>query len=138
MSEQGLILKASEAEKEETLVFLSELHSSPHLTQRDLSTKLNVSLGKTNYLIKQFIKTGMLKVRNFSENPGKIKKVKYILTKKGFKEKVRLTYYFLKRKESEYNRMKDEWERLASFMELIDKAAVEELKAVTSDVLSKK
>ena len=48
-------------------------------------------------------------MRNFSHNPGKIKKAQYILTTKGIREKLSLTYYFLKRKEAEYNLIKNEW-----------------------------
>lgn len=126
MSEQTVVLNPniSKIEKEETLSLLSELHNSSHLTQRDLSVKLNVSLGKINYLIKQLMQKGLIKARNFSNNPGKLKKVKYILTQEGFKEKVRLTYYFLKRKESEYRRIKEDWEQLSFLLNTVgnDKA----------------
>jgi len=36
--------------------------------------------------------------------------VKYILTKKGLEERIRLTWYFLKRKEKEYLELKKEAE----------------------------
>jgi len=62
----------------------------------------------------QLIKKGIVKMKNFSSNPGKLGKVKYILTGKGIKEKLHLTYYFLQRKETEYNKLKDEWLRLRS------------------------
>ena len=55
-------------------------------------------------------------MKSFSHNPGKIKKVQYILTPKGLKEKLSLTYYFLKRKEAEYNSIKNEWEKVKSIM----------------------
>ena len=97
---------------EEAFRLLSELHNSPNLTQRQLSQSLNISLGKTNYLIQQLIKKGVLKMKSFSHNPEKIKKVQYILTPKGMKEKLSLTYYFLKRKENEYNSLKKEWEKV--------------------------
>lgn len=99
-------------EKEETFTLLSEIHNSADHTQRDLSVKLNVSLGKVNYLIKELMKRGFISVRSFSTNPEKIKKVRYILTKKGFHARVDLTHYFLKKKEEEYHRMKVEWERV--------------------------
>ena len=91
---------------------MSELHKTPHLTQRELSLRLNISLGKTNYLLKQLMAKGILKIRNFSTRPGKLGKVKYILTKKGIEEKLKLAYYFLKRKEEEYNHFKKECEGL--------------------------
>ncbi len=43
---------------------------------------------------------------------NKLKKVKYLLTNKGLREKLRLTYYFLKQKEVEYNRLKKELRNL--------------------------
>jgi len=69
---------------------------------------LNISLGKTNYLLRELIKKGMLKVKNFSEDKEKVRKAKYILTKKGFEEKLRLALYFLKKKENEYLELKKE------------------------------
>ena len=105
-----------EPHNEETFRLLSELHNSPNLTQRELSKNLNISLGKTNYLIQQLIKKGIVKMKSFSHNPGKIKKVQYILTPRGMREKLSLTYYFLKRKEAEYNSIKNEWEKVKSTM----------------------
>ena len=113
MSEQPLINNKITPKREETLTLLSELYKSPHLTQRALSLRLNISLGKTNYLLHELIKEGAIKARNFSHNEGKLKKVRYILTPKGLEEKIKLTYYFLKRKETEYNLIKQEWEQLA-------------------------
>ncbi len=114
MSEQISPPQILNSQKEESLHILSELHKSPHFTQRDLASRLNISLGKTNYLIKELIKKGLIKVRNFSHNPEKLKKVKYILTRRGLEEKINLTYHFLKKKELEYNRIKEEWKRLNS------------------------
>ena len=98
--------------KEDIFNILRILSSSHELTQRDLSHHLSVSLGKTNYLLKSLAKQGLVKIKNFTRHDQKLKKVKYILTKRGFEEKLRLTYYFLKRKETEYNRVKKEWEQL--------------------------
>ena len=99
-------------QKEEVLYLIKEVESSPLTTQRSLSAKLGISLGKTNYLLKELIKKGSIKARNFSHGNGKLKKVRYMLTEKGLSEKLHLTYHFLKRKESEYNRIKKEWEQL--------------------------
>jgi len=107
-----LNLNSKDQLKAEIFYLLSELSKSPEITQRQLSSKLNISLGKTNYLLRKLIRKGLIKVKNFSHRPGKIKKIKYILTPEGFKEKVRLTYHFLKRTEAEYNYLKREWERL--------------------------
>lgn len=94
--------------KEEILNILRILSSDNNLTQRDLSTHLGFSLGKTNYLLKSLAQKGLLKIKNFTCKDNKLKKVKYLLTKKGLREKLKLTYYFLKKKENEYKRLKKE------------------------------
>jgi len=105
MSEQAL--------KEEILRLIKEIESSPYITQRGLSTKLGISLGKTNYLLKELITRGLIKARDFSYNPGKMRKVKYILTRKGMEEKIKLTHLFLERKRIEYETFRKECENLA-------------------------
>ena len=114
MNEQEIIPKITEINKEDSYTLLSELHKFPDATQRQLSLRLNMSLGKTNYILRQSITKGLIKMKNFSHNPGKLKKIKYILTPKGMKEKLSLTYYFLKRKEAEYNSIKNEWNVLTN------------------------
>ena len=102
--------------KEELLNLIREIETSPAATQRNLSSKLGISLGKTNYLLKELIKKGSIKARNFSHNPGKLGKVKYILTKKGMQDKIRLTYHCLKAKEAEYNQLKEAWEKMEALV----------------------
>jgi len=97
--------------KEETLHIIREVEGNPSLNQRLLSERLNISLGKTNYLLKELIKKGIIKVADFSKNPEKTRKIKYILTQKGLEEKITLTFHFLKAKEKEYNRLKSEYEK---------------------------
>ncbi len=99
--------------KEESLSLIKEIEATPHATQRHLSEKLGISLGKTNYLLNALIKKGLIKVSNFSHHSGKIQKIQYILTRKGFETKLRLMYHFLKKKEAEYQQIKQEWEQLA-------------------------
>ncbi len=99
-------------QKEELLHIIKHLESDPAMSQRILSGRLNVSLGKTNYLLKELIKKGFIKAQSFSHNSGKLQKVNYLLTKEGFEERLRLTSYFLKAKEDEYIQMKREWEKL--------------------------
>lgn len=100
--------------KEETLFIIKELEANPNATQRILSKNLNISLGKTNYLLKVLIKKGIIKLKRFSSNSGKLSKIHYYLTKEGLEHKIQLTLHFLKEKETEYNRLKQEWERLVS------------------------
>lgn len=100
--------------KEEVLHIIKEIEISPNATQRSLSEKLGISLGKTNYLLKALIKKGLIKVENFSTKPGKLGKINYYLTKNGIEEKLRLMQLFLNKKEAEYFLMKQDWERLTA------------------------
>ncbi|MCK5214162.1 MAG: winged helix-turn-helix transcriptional regulator [Candidatus Omnitrophica bacterium] len=53
-------------------------------SQRDLSQKINLSLGATNMLIRRLISKGYIRLRQLDN-----RKVSYILTPKGFMEKTR-------------------------------------------------
>lgn len=97
-------------QKEETLFIFKELEASPNTTQRDLSSRLNISLGKTNYLLRELILKGFIKAKNFTGNPGKLRKIHYFLTEKGLEEKFKLLQYFLRIKEAEYNKLKQDME----------------------------
>ena len=97
-------------QKEETLFIFKELEVKPNITQRDLSSRLNISLGKTNYLLRELILRGFIKAKNFTGNPGKLRKIHYFLTEKGLEEKLRLLKHFLQVKETEYNQLKQEME----------------------------
>ncbi|MFZ2603091.1 MAG: MarR family EPS-associated transcriptional regulator [Candidatus Omnitrophota bacterium] len=108
--------------KEETLFIFKELEVKPNSTQRDLSIRLNISLGKTNYLLRELILKGFIKAKNFSTNPGKLKKIQYYLTTEGLEHKMQLTQHFLKEKEMEYNRLKEEWDRIVA--DRVKKSAV--------------
>lgn len=99
-----------EQNQEEALFIIKEVETNPAITQRAVSKKLGISLGKTNYLLKELIKKGIIKGESFSVHPGRLKKIAYLLTAKGIEEKMRLTYYFLKIKETEYKLLKEEWE----------------------------
>ena len=100
--------------KEDFFKILRTLSSGDNLSQRDLSGHLGISLGKTNYLLKELIKKGLVKIQNFTKGDQKLKKVGYILTKEGFSEQVRLTYYYLKIKEQEYLDLKKEVEKVSN------------------------
>lgn len=100
-----------QTQREETLSIIKEIETNPATTQRAVSKKLGISLGKTNYILKELIKRGIVKGEYFSTHPGRLKKISYLLTPQGFDEKMRLTYHFLKKKEAEYNFLKEEWEK---------------------------
>ena len=100
----------TDIKREEYIFLLWELSRSSFIIQRELSSKLNISLGKTNYLLKELVRRGIIKIKNFSSGKGGMKKARYILTPKGLKERASLTRRFLIRKEQEYNRFKKMWE----------------------------
>ena len=95
------------------LKILRLLESYPHITQRDLSVKLGISLGKVNFCLKALKEKGFLKWQNFSRNPNKSTYF-YVLTPEGVVEKTKLTIYFLKKKQEEYEALKAELESLSS------------------------
>jgi EPS-associated MarR family transcriptional regulator len=96
--------------REDIFNILRILSSNNACTQRQLSSHLGISLGKTNYLLRSSMQKGLIKIMNFSQSNNKLKKVRYILTKKGLEEKLRLTHYFFKKKEKEYIELKGEFD----------------------------
>jgi len=102
------------AEKEDAFKLIREVGENPSLNQRLLSRRLNISLGKTNYLLRKLAQKGIIKIVNFSKKPDKAKKLQYILTQKGMEEQMALTVHFLKAKEKEYRRLKEDYERQTS------------------------
>ncbi len=94
--------------REDIFNILRVLAMEEHVTQRDLSRRLDFSLGKTNYLIRILIQKGFIEIGNLASGDQKLNKFRYILTKKGFEHKIRLAYYYLKIKEKEYFALKQE------------------------------
>ncbi len=84
---------------------LRKLDKKPSITQRELSSKLGISLGKINYCLKELRKKGLIKISNFKKNKNKINYV-YLLTPKGISAKTKLTINFMKIKLKEYEDLK--------------------------------
>ncbi len=97
--------------EEAHLRILKIVSGEPDVSQRQLAAKLGVSLGKTNFLIKALLEKGLLKAGNFRRAENKFKYV-YLLTPKGFGERVRLTRAYLARKEAEYGALQSEIQAL--------------------------
>lgn len=87
------------------LAVLRLLADKPGLSQRDLSRALGVSLGKTHYVLHALLDKGLLKAQNFRRSDNKIAYA-YVLTPHGVKEKLRMTRAFLRRKEAEFNALR--------------------------------
>lgn len=94
-------------DNEDVLKILKVIKDEPALSQRELSSRLGISLGKVNYLIKALIGKGLVKVDSFKSASNKISYL-YKLTPSGIEEKARTTYYFLRRKLEEYDRLERE------------------------------
>ena len=100
------------------------LEQNPHLTQRQLSAELGVSLGKTHYIVKSLIDVGLIKLDNFQRSKNKLGYV-YLLTPKGIAEKAAITVRFLARKQDEYKRLEQEIEVLKSEVDAnVDQSAI--------------
>ena len=89
---------------------LRKIRDKPELTQRQLAIELGFSLGKINYCLKALKNKGLVKIKNFKNNPNKIKYI-YVLTPKGIQQKTKLTLEFMKRKMQEYDELKKEIEK---------------------------
>ena len=98
-------------ENEQVLHILREIKKSPEMTQRELSSRLGISLGKVNFLVNALIQRGLVKVENFRSSTNKNAYL-YYLTPRGIEEKTRTTYYFLKRKMKEYESLEEEIRQL--------------------------
>ena len=95
------------------------LESNPHLTQRELSKSLGVSLGGVNYCLNALVAKGSVKIQNFKNNQNKWVYA-YLLTPQGIAEKTALTGSFLRRKMQEYEGLKAEIEALKFEVEKTD------------------
>ena len=89
---------------------MREIQKRPKTSQRDLAQNLGFSLGKLNYCLKALKQKGLIKIKNFEENPNKLNYI-YVLTPKGISEKTKLTFNFMKRKMQEYDELKSEIEQ---------------------------
>jgi DNA-binding MarR family transcriptional regulator len=92
-----------------SLQFLEEIDNNHGPTQRALARKFNISLGLVNSFIKRLARKGYVKVTTIPR-----KRVKYILTPKGFAEKSRLTYEFIQYSLHFYKKA------LSEFQDLVD------------------
>ncbi|MBI4685881.1 MAG: winged helix-turn-helix transcriptional regulator [Nitrospirae bacterium] len=73
-----------------SLLLLDEISKGEPLSQRDLSSRLNIALGLVNSYIKNLVSKGYVTVKAIPA-----KRFAYYLTPKGFAEKTRLTYHHL-------------------------------------------
>lgn len=83
------------------LRLMGEINRDGSPTQRELSQRLNLSLGLINTFIKRLVKKGYFKVRTMPKN-----RVKYFLTPRGVAKKSRLTVEYLRYSVNFYKEIK--------------------------------
>ena len=90
-------------EKEDltTLRLMGEIDRAGIVSQRELSRRLNISLGLVNTFIKRLVNKGYFKVTTMPR-----KRVKYFLTPAGLARKSRLTVEYLKYSVDSYREIK--------------------------------
>lgn len=94
---------------EKVLEILKEIEANPKVTQRYLSDKCDISLGKVNFIINALIKKGVIKVQNFKNSKNKLAYM-YLFTSHGIVTKIELTRQFLEWKLKQYEKLKREIE----------------------------
>jgi EPS-associated MarR family transcriptional regulator len=90
---------------------IKELEANPSHTQRTLAHKLDVSLGKINYVLSGLIQKGIIKAKKLKNHPENIR-WQYILTPQGVKEKIIITREYLKKRIREFEQIQTEIEEL--------------------------
>ena len=84
------------------LRIMGEVDRNGSRTQRELSARLNISLGLVNTFMKRLVNKGYFKVKTLPRN-----RLKYFLTPKGLSRKSRLTIEYLKYSAHFYKEVKE-------------------------------
>ena len=91
---------------------LKILSEDSSLTQREMSRRMGISLGKLNYCLTELAKRGFVKIHRFKDSSNKTKYM-YLLTPRGMEEKTRVAMSFLKSKVREYEEIKRQIKELS-------------------------
>ncbi len=94
---------------EKAFHIFKEIENNRNISQRGLSKKLDISLGKTNLFLNAFIEKGLIKITKFKNDKHKLGYMK-ILTPHGIKKKIELTYKLYLKKSVEFEILKKEVE----------------------------
>ena len=95
---------------------LKLLGEDPNLTQRQMAGEMGLSLGKFNYCLKELVKKGFVKINRFKTSDNKAAYM-YLLTPHGVEQKAKITASFLHRKINEYEKIKQEIQKLKKEVE---------------------
>lgn len=88
-------------------------HTNKVTTQQKIAKEVGHSIGKVNFILKALIDKGFIKAEKFMSSNKKLQ-YKYLLTEKGFKEKVQLTEKFIERKKKEFDELQADLEKYKS------------------------
>ena len=91
---------------------LKILSEDSSLTQREMSRRMGISLGKLNYCLTELAKKGFVKIHRFKDSSNRTKYM-YLLTPRGMEEKTRVAMNFLKSKVKEYEEIKRQIKELS-------------------------
>lgn len=105
---------------EETIKVLTHIQENPQSTQRELVRRMNVSLGKVNFLIKALSEKGIIKLERFKYSKNK-KKYLYIITPKGMVEKTRMMKEFFNQETEKYEKLRSDLKELKLKIDLTEK-----------------
>ena len=83
------------------LRMLSEVHSTPGTTQRDLSRQIGIALGLTNVLLRNLVEKGYIRMTRAGW-----KRWVYALTPSGFARKIQLTVSYVHRVLDHYKQVR--------------------------------
>lgn len=110
---------------EDDFNLLRLIESSPEISQREISKKSGLSLGKVNYCLKSLANKGWIKIKRFSKSEHKIGYI-YVMTPEGLKTKSLMTIDFLGQKLAEYEALQDEITSLKNELE-VTKVSVKQM-----------
>ena len=89
---------------EDQLDLMQYIEKDSKASQRKISQKTGLSIGKVNYCIKALVGIGFIKIHNFNNSSQKINYA-YILTPKGIRKKAAITKKFIIKKKQEYDKL---------------------------------
>jgi EPS-associated MarR family transcriptional regulator len=102
-----LASRHSEIQEDLTFRSLRLIGENPTISQRDLASRVGISVGAAHYCLSALAEKGLIKLGNFQGSKNK-RCYAYILTPNGIALKARLTVSFLRRKLAEYDALKAE------------------------------
>ena len=92
---------------------LNAIADHPETSQRELATRLGVSLGRVNFCLRALAKQGAVKVERF-RNASNKQRYLVLLTPAGLAQRARSAQHFLDRKKAEYEALREEIEMVSA------------------------